>query len=49
MSTSNKKEWRKEHIKTNKTPNEITTCLQTVTSHVMWSQKTRALSREQIV
>jgi len=29
MSTTNKKEWQKEHCKTNKTPNEITVCLQT--------------------
>ena len=31
MSTTNKKEWRKEHFKTNKKRNEITICLQTNT------------------
>jgi len=28
MSATNKKEWQKEHFRTNKTPNEITVCLQ---------------------
>jgi len=55
MSTTKKKEWEKEHIKTNEKPNEITVCLRTNkhTSHVtkavgieffLWSQKISALA-----
>jgi len=58
MSTTNKNEWQNEHFETNKTTNQNHSLFKNKhMSHVtiaagidvFWSQKMRALSREQIV